>query len=166
MVFADSLGVQSILVESDCLDLIKACREEVKRGVITTLIKDILSIKSKLQRIGFTWVPREGNQVAHQIALLASHNCLPVNWTRSPPSCLLALIQKDQHVLNRDGIRQNDLDRSLNHLRVSDQGLPLRLQVGVLSRSGFPFDNGWNKVEFLETVFIAIDTLESPFLIC
>lgn len=129
-------------MESHCLELIKTCREDAKRGEITTLVRDILCIKRNFQRIGFTWVPREGNQVAHQIALLASQYSLPVNWTRSPTSWLLALIQKDQQVLNREGIRQNAFNRPVDHLSVSDQRLPLRLQGGVLCRLGFPFDNG------------------------
>lgn len=90
-----------------------ACRDEVRRGKILTLVKDIQCIKKKFVKMGFTWVPREGNGVAHQIAFLVSQKLLPVNWVLNQPNSLYAIIQKEKqiqlqtdvvHVFSRHGI--------------------------------------------------------------
>lgn len=144
MIFAESLGIQRLIVESDCLELIKACREDIKRGEIFGLIKDILSIKNKFQQIGFTWISRKGNQVAHQIALLASQKALPANWIRNYPCSLSSLIQKEIRVRSynccEEGTRGNHFI-GLTEVQIE----PDITSNSVLSRSGYPFDPGWNE---------------------
>lgn len=138
--FAVSLGIQKVIVESDCLDLIKGCRKEIKRGEIFGLLTDILCIRTKFQQIGFTWTPREGNQVAHQVVLLASRNCLPCNWVWNQPASLQALIQKEKNFAVTNRGNYEVFSRDYFH----DQGSFFRVPKGASSngsnRSGFPFD--------------------------
>lgn len=98
LLFAESLGISNLIVESDYLELVKACREEIKRGEIFGLVKDILNIKNRFQQLGFTWTYREGNQIAHIIAKLASQNNLPVNWVLNQPPCIRNLLQKERPI--------------------------------------------------------------------
>lgn len=96
LAFANSMGMQRIVVESDCLELIKSCRNEIVRGEIINVTRDIEALKGEFQQVGFTWIAREGNQVAHSVALLASQSKLPCNWTWNLPLCVKSLIQADK----------------------------------------------------------------------
>lgn len=53
LAFADSMGMDKIVVENDCLDLIKACRNEIIRGEIFNVVKDIIALKNSFQSAGF-----------------------------------------------------------------------------------------------------------------
>lgn len=88
LAFADSMGMEAILVENDCLELIQACRNEIRRGEIFNVVKDIITFKKHFQRAGFTWISREDNRVAHHIAHLARRGGLPSNWFWNPPLSL------------------------------------------------------------------------------
>lgn len=103
MAFAGNLGISSIEIENDCLELIKACKGEINRGEIFNILKDIHHLKGSFQQIKFVWVPREANRVAHLIAYLASRNCLPLNWIWDPPLSLLAVINEDKASAARVG---------------------------------------------------------------
>lgn len=81
IMLAHSLGIQKLMAESDCLEVIRSCRGEIKRGEILSLVKDVLGFKDKFQFLGFTWVSKVGNMVAHNIASLASNQSLPLSWT-------------------------------------------------------------------------------------
>lgn len=147
LVFAVSLGIQCLVAENDSLDLIRACRGELQNGEILSLIGDIQCLKTRFQKIGFTWVPREGNKVAHQIAALASHHNLPACWTWRPPPSLSSLIQKDKQLLLRHSNREDRPLFSLQQNGSNIQRLTSGHQVAVCSRSGFPFDPGWEHGE-------------------
>lgn len=81
IMLAHSLGIQKLMAESDCLEVIRSCRGEIKRGEILSLVKDVLAFKDKFQFLGFTWVSKVGNMVAQNIASLASNQSLPLSWT-------------------------------------------------------------------------------------
>lgn len=98
LAFADSMGMDKIVVENDCLDLIKACRNEIIRGEIFNVVKDIIALKNSFQSAGFIWVWREGNKVAHHIAHLGSRGLLPVNWVWNLPQSLIPLLQTDKNL--------------------------------------------------------------------
>lgn len=95
LAFADSMGMDKIVVENDCLHLIKAYRNEMNRGEIFNVVKDIIALKNRFQSAGFTWVSREGNKVAHQIAHLGGKGLLPSNWVWNLPHSLISLLQAD-----------------------------------------------------------------------
>lgn len=86
----------NVIAESDCLELVRACRSEIKLGEISSIIHDIQFFKNENPNIGITWTPRKGNEVAHNIALLGFHNAFPYNWVRFPPPSLKILIEKEK----------------------------------------------------------------------
>lgn len=93
---AVNLGMSKVLFESDCLELVSACRKESKRGVIANIVQDILHMAANLNWYGFTWTAKEGNTVAHQIAKLNLRNLLPVHWRWNMPCALKDCFLKDQ----------------------------------------------------------------------
>ncbi|KAJ1393860.1 Ribonuclease H-like superfamily [Sesbania bispinosa] len=68
MLIAKNLGWKSIIFESDCLELVRAFKNEVNIGEIQSFILDIRHWVSEFERVGFTWVRRSGNEVAHRLA--------------------------------------------------------------------------------------------------
>lgn len=67
-----------------CITL-QYCREENTKGEISGIIRDILLLKSSFSSVGFTWVARDANEVAHVVAALAWRRVLPSNWVLLPP---------------------------------------------------------------------------------
>lgn len=102
LAFADSLGMRCILVENDNLELIQACRNEMKRGEILNVVKDISTLKGNFQMAGVTWISREGNRPAHHLAQLAKRGCLPSNWSWNPPLSLKSLLVADRNLAISD----------------------------------------------------------------
>lgn len=96
LAFAESLGLDRICVENDSLELIQTSRNECKRGEIFNIITDIQILKGRFQQAGFTWVSRQGNQAAHQVALLASRGHLPRSWAWNPSPIIQTLINTDK----------------------------------------------------------------------
>lgn len=98
---ARNLGMERVIFESDCLDLIKACRGDLEKHQIQNFLKDIWKLKQSFVTCGFTWTPREGNEVANTIAHLACAGSLPSNWTWNCPHHLKRLIDKDRPAASR-----------------------------------------------------------------
>lgn len=86
IVFAASLNIQKILLESDCLILVNACRGEMIRKEIDHIISDIKFFKNNFTSCGILWVNRSCNTVANMVAKLKSINDLSRNWAIEPPS--------------------------------------------------------------------------------
>lgn len=102
---AFNFGISKVILESDNLDLVRACRRECKIGSIESVVQDIIQIKSQFQCCGFTWVARGGNQVAHQIAKMKMLGSLPIHWRWYHPVVIQNLISKDKNLLsNATGI--------------------------------------------------------------
>lgn len=57
---------------------------------------DIGALKRGFQSAAFTWIGREGNQVAHLLAKLAKTGNLPLNWTWNLPSSLSSTVDVDK----------------------------------------------------------------------
>lgn len=51
---ANNLGITNVVFESDCLDLIKACRGEIVKNQIQNILNDIWSFKQNFVTCGFT----------------------------------------------------------------------------------------------------------------
>lgn len=67
---AANCGVPKIILESDCLQLVQACRKECQNGEISAVVTDIIQLKGCFKQCGITWVYRSGNEVAHTLAKL------------------------------------------------------------------------------------------------
>ncbi|MED6115813.1 hypothetical protein PIB30_094340 [Stylosanthes scabra] len=61
---------------------------------IDSILWDIREIKSTID--GFTWVPREGNNLAQLIAKHKKNDALPPNRSYYPPPSILMQIQIDK----------------------------------------------------------------------
>lgn len=96
LAFAGNLGIRLLEVDNDCLELVQACKNEINRMEIFSILTDINFLKRNFHDLTFRWTPREGNRVAHQLAQLASRNALPLSWVWNPPPCLQALIVDDK----------------------------------------------------------------------
>lgn len=96
---AVSLGVELVVLESDNLEAVKACRKEVTKGETRAILEDVWLLQQNFEKCGFTWTNRKGNQVAHTIAALARDNLLPQNWTYNIPDSVKQLIDKDRRGL-------------------------------------------------------------------
>lgn len=96
MTLASNLFIDKVVFESDCLELVQTCRGEINRGEISSIMQDVFSLKNNFQRCGFTWVNRSGNELAHQIAALASRDLLPHNWIFNQPLVVKNQISKDR----------------------------------------------------------------------
>lgn len=90
-----NLQIQDAAFEVDNINLIETCRGNMSNGEIEGIVQDIKSLKQDFNRCGFTWVKREGNTVADQIAALAASGELRRNWTSLPPDTLRREIEKD-----------------------------------------------------------------------
>ncbi|XP_057418916.1 uncharacterized protein LOC130713137 [Lotus japonicus] len=108
LLLASNLELKHIIIESDNLQLIKACRESGSIGQIWNILRDIHSLRRGFEECTFSWRPRDGNQAAHELAAATATYSLPPNWfCHRTPSLNRALnrdIQglKTQHQYNTD----------------------------------------------------------------
>ncbi|CAN6676168.1 unnamed protein product [Malus baccata var. baccata] len=82
-VFAKSMGLHIIIVESDTKENISALAQD--------LIKDIF------QSCCWSWVPRSANLAADRLASRSNTEMCGSTWISRPPSSLV-------HILNKDGL--------------------------------------------------------------
>ncbi|XP_057445027.1 uncharacterized protein LOC130737292 [Lotus japonicus] len=80
IILAHNMGWSEIEVESDCLPLVEACRDGKGQGEIHSIVADILNLRRHFQWCGFSWIPRNSNKVAHEIAKLNYLNDLGPYW--------------------------------------------------------------------------------------
>ncbi|KAJ1395593.1 Ribonuclease H superfamily [Sesbania bispinosa] len=63
-----NLGLQSVILDSDFINLVRCCTKEINKGEIEHIIRDIRSLKNSFISCGFTWTGREGSKAAHIVA--------------------------------------------------------------------------------------------------
>ncbi|KAJ1433127.1 Ribonuclease H-like superfamily [Sesbania bispinosa] len=85
-----------VVLESDNLTLIEACRKERSLGEVHQILDDIFTITARFTHCGFTWTRRSGNEVAHFLATNRLQGSLPINWVSSPPPRLCELLSNDR----------------------------------------------------------------------
>lgn len=96
ILLASSLSLDRIILESDNLEAVQACRKEIQRGDIRAILEDIWKTKQQFEFCGFTWTSRQGNQLAHHIAAMAKEKMLPPNWTYNIPDFIKELLLQDK----------------------------------------------------------------------
>lgn len=126
-------------IETDCQEVVRACRNEIKVGEIVCIIKDIQSFKLVDPAIGLTWVSREGNQATHHVAQPGSRNTLSHFWCYDPPPSLCRILESDRNSLVRN---QADLNHPLASTSI-DRHTSDAIFHGRPDIS-FPFDPGTN----------------------
>ena len=92
---ANSCLCDSIVLESDNLQIVEACRSGKIVGEIAIILDDIKMLKELLLFCAFTWTPREGNRLAHHVAQLALTGNLHQDWLISKPPSLVQLLFAD-----------------------------------------------------------------------
>lgn len=98
---AANLQMDHIIVESDSLDLIHACRGECPKGEIMQILQDILHLKTGFMMCGFTWVERSGNMLAYTLVKLENTGSLPHNWRWCPPPAVKEILDKEKGQVKR-----------------------------------------------------------------
>ncbi|XP_021769837.1 uncharacterized protein LOC110734082 [Chenopodium quinoa] len=90
------LGYKDVVMESDCLGLINAVSSR-ERGSSTfhLILDDVYHVSSLFESIRWSFVRREGNRVAHELA-----HCMPWAigkqvWSSTFPECIVALLNSD-----------------------------------------------------------------------
>lgn len=136
LAFAINCNMGKVLIETDCKELVRACKQEIKVGEIMALVQDIENLRNNNPDIGLTWTPREGNVAAHHVALLGSRNALPAIWTSVPPPSLKQIIDLDkERILDRPAQR-NGYEGNVVNVVFSDS------DAHLCSDRVFPFDPG------------------------
>lgn len=74
-----NIQATSILLESDCMELIEMCRGNLIRREIEHIVKDKLLLKDNFTSDGFLGTRRDGNRVADLEAKLGSLETLSRN---------------------------------------------------------------------------------------
>lgn len=74
---AANLSIENVLLESDSLDLINACRGETEIGEIRNIVQDVKHMRMSFRKCGFTWIHRSGNNLAHTLAQKVQRNLIP-----------------------------------------------------------------------------------------
>lgn len=83
--FACSVHLESVVFESDNLQIIELCRGERIPREIKGIIEYINNLKQSFTRCAFSWVGQDENTVAHSIASISSHRALFGCWVQNPP---------------------------------------------------------------------------------
>jgi hypothetical protein len=96
----EKLGISAVIIESDCQSLVNAIKRksDIRKhwGTVVNRCVEFLKHNPNSQ---ISWVGRNGNRVAHEIAKWAEHKPI-IDWTTSIPYCILSYIQKDIGIVN------------------------------------------------------------------
>ncbi|KAL6182332.1 hypothetical protein ACLB2K_043755 [Fragaria x ananassa] len=81
-----------IVLESDCLNLVKAIQSDMEDSAFGMIVEDIKQDLLSLNSFFFSHVFRESNLVAHKLARLALSCSSPSRWVGTPPGELQGLL--------------------------------------------------------------------------
>ncbi|RYR04846.1 hypothetical protein Ahy_B06g084641 [Arachis hypogaea] len=70
LIMSQNFLMQKIIIESDNQILIQALKSHASIAEIQVILYDILHLARIIPSCGFTWVPREANSLAHEVAKL------------------------------------------------------------------------------------------------
>lgn len=101
---AVNFRVSKVMLESDCLLLVQACREEKQNGEINAVVTDIIQLRRCFQQCGITWVHRSRNEAAQTLAKLTKQNQIQGNWMSNMPSQLKIIVDKERFEVSRGNL--------------------------------------------------------------
>ncbi|KAK8510277.1 hypothetical protein V6N13_103869 [Hibiscus sabdariffa] len=94
--FATDLGFRSVQVEGDSLSIIKKLNAAtMNRSLINPIISDIQILRGSFDNITFSFVGRQGNMVAHELAKLGIKFSEPMYWMEEVPMQVERLVLRD-----------------------------------------------------------------------
>jgi hypothetical protein len=90
LLLAISMGCNTIIAESDAIEVIEACTgKEVWWSEAAAIFANIIDSTITIGEVKFTHCPREANKVAHELAKFSFLNKNSCNWASEPPSFIL-----------------------------------------------------------------------------
>lgn len=78
--FAHNYLCQSILMESDYLEVIECCRDSSLCSDINVVMEDIRKMRTWFFECGLLWTPHKSNELAHHVAKLLLDGNLNLDW--------------------------------------------------------------------------------------
>lgn len=122
---AANLSIENVLLESDSLDLINACRGETEIGEIRNIVQDVKHMRMSFRKCGFTWIHRSGNNLGHTLAQKVQRNLIPPSWTQILPQDIQQILQEERprRIQETNTLNHQEEGRStivLNEERTSD----------------------------------------------
>jgi hypothetical protein len=98
---AEQFGAQSLVVESDCLEVVQAVAAPSEfRGVSAVVYDDCRHLLLMLGMATLQHCPREANGAAHELARYGSTQGCRVFWFDDPPPFLIPVMVEDRVVIN------------------------------------------------------------------
>ena len=95
-----SLGYHQVVAESDCLEVIEACKGgQIWWNEEAVVYADCVDLVTEIVTVQFSHCLREANDVAHEIAKHSYENHLSCNWVDDHPSFLTEYLVNDVSVL-------------------------------------------------------------------
>ena len=93
------MGFSAVSLESDCLEVIKALVQQTKfKSELGHVLYDIYDVCNSFDKHKFSYTPRSGNQVAHNLAKIALAIDYEQTWPTGP-TCIATLVAADfQHI--------------------------------------------------------------------
>lgn len=86
---------QQCLIESDNQVAIKLSVSELDPPwEVAAVVMDIRQMKRE-ENIGFAWIRRSANELAHVVATKALRNLLPFSWVAASPSFISSVVEKE-----------------------------------------------------------------------
>ncbi|RYQ87893.1 hypothetical protein Ahy_B09g095434 [Arachis hypogaea] len=96
LILVQNFQLERVIFESDSLLLIQALKSKASITEIQVILDDILDLVRNLSNFGFTWVPREGNALAHEVAKLTAHGSLEQNWPSCKPQSIMKILNEER----------------------------------------------------------------------
>ncbi|RYR42916.1 hypothetical protein Ahy_A08g039348 isoform A [Arachis hypogaea] len=82
----NNFQLEKCIIEIDCLSLIQAIKAKTSLAEADAIIRDILHLLNEAPDVVVTCTPRDGNNLAHQLAAMAAKNGLKRQWIVNPPA--------------------------------------------------------------------------------
>lgn len=102
---AESLGLQDVIIKTDCKEVSDLCSSTGMHWKISTCIDEIRSLLAKNSSYSVNWVRRSANKVAHLAANMAINFNLPSLWTWFTPVKIRAALLEDVRVWQSSPLR-------------------------------------------------------------
>jgi ribonuclease HI len=94
--YLEKIGCSSAYVESDSLELIKACNGEIEIwSPYTAVLVDRFQKARSMDMVIFQHCPRDANDVAHNLSKVAYESRNSFSWDGRPPDFILSDVIRD-----------------------------------------------------------------------
>jgi ribonuclease HI len=97
----ETIGCTPVSMESDSLELVKACNREIDLwSPYTAILSDCFQIAQRIGLVSFLHYPREANKAAHNLARLSYNSNSSFLWDGDHPQSVLSDILDHVSLLN------------------------------------------------------------------